>query len=655
MRIKSLRLKNFRQFKGDAAINFSCDTAQNVTIILGDNTFGKTTLLQAFNWCLYGEANLPNEKFLLNYEVAAQMQNGNQELVEVEIILLHDNAEYIINRSQRYFGGNGSPRGEAVPTISVSRKGNDGQTRPIDERKIRELINNILPKDLSTYFFFDTERISTISDRRDIANAVKNFLGLSALENALRHLGDRSKKTTVIGKIYGSMDTDGDAQAQAALNHIQTAQEKRTALEEQLTFCQDEIARFEERKAKVEQILRDNQTTAELQKRKDKLERDIAIDEKNLSNTVDSYFREFSDGALKFFIQPLLGTAEDILHEIKIDDKGVRDITKASIMELIRRGRCICGREICEGNEAHQQLLAEIAFVPPESIGVTVRHYRERLKDFSRNDQIYERLQRLLNDFDSTQGRIQDAQDELDELRKKISGKENMDRYERELSSIRRRLHELQNRKDEINREDGRLAAEIGHQQKIYDSLTSRSAKNREAQKFLNYAEELKEWLEPTCRKKENDIRQTLETEVNKIFDEMYHGHRRVEIDEQYRVELITTVEGTEILSGESEGANRVKNFAFIAGLVDLAKKQILRELGLSSEAYPLVMDAPFSNADEKHTANISRALPKIAEQIVMFVMRKDWQFAKPVMNQRVGKKYLLNKISETFTKIEEA
>jgi DNA sulfur modification protein DndD len=35
--------------------------------------------------------------------------------------------------------------------------------------------------------------------------------------------------------------------------------------------------------------------------------------------------------------------------------------------------------------------------------------------------------------------------------------------------------------------------------------------------------------------------------------------------------------------------------------------------------------------------------------------MQKDWNYAEPVMNQRVGKKYLLNKFSETFTKIEEA
>ena len=110
--------------------------------------------------------------------------------------------------------------------------------------------------------------------------------------------------------------------------------------------------------------------------------------------------------------------------------------------------------------------------------------------------------------------------------------------------------------------------------------------------------------------------------------------------------------------TGDSEGLLRVKNFAFIAGLVALAKEKIVTDIGestvdLSSEPYPLVMDAPFSNADENHTKNISRILPEVAEQVIMFVMRKDWNYAEKVMNDKVGAMYKLKKISETNTKLE--
>lgn len=88
-----------------------------------------------------------------------------------------------------------------------------------------------------------------------------------------------------------------------------------------------------------------------------------------------------------------------------------------------------------------------------------------------------------------------------------------------------------------------------------------------------------------------------------------------------------------------------------------LAKGKIVTDssengINLSSEPYPLVMDAPFSNADETHTANISKVLPEIAEQVIMFVMQKDWNYAEPVMNDRVGQRYHLDKVSETFTRL---
>ena len=65
-------------------------------------------------------------------------------------------------------------------------------------------------------------------------------------------------------------------------------------------------------------------------------------------------------------------------------------------------------------------------------------------------------------------------------------------------------------------------------------------------------------------------------------------------------------------------------------------------------------MDAPFSNADETHVKNIAKLVPEVAEQVLIFVMEKDWQHAKIVMGDKVNKKYYLDKQSETITFIKE-
>lgn len=57
MKIRSIKLHNFMRYKGDNELFFSTDNEKNVTVVLGDNTFGKTTLAQGFRWALYEKLN----------------------------------------------------------------------------------------------------------------------------------------------------------------------------------------------------------------------------------------------------------------------------------------------------------------------------------------------------------------------------------------------------------------------------------------------------------------------------------------------------------------------------------------------------------------------------------------------------------------------
>ena len=660
MLIKSLKMQNFRQFKGNTAVDFSCDPNQNVTIILGDNTFGKTTLLQAFNWCFYEIVMFDNNPdFLLNLEVANDMTNGDTVTVSVEICVIHNSVEYVISRSQQYVCANNKVSGAKKSQVKVSYKQPDGQTESVRALEVQNVIENILPKDLSTYFFFDTERVRSISTRKDVSDAVKGLLGLSIMDSAIKHIGTKGNKKTVLGKLYGAMDTDGDKRARDALDMIQSSEAKREAIKDQLETCASQIKQYEARKGQLDDILRDNQTTSTLQKKKEDLERRISTERSSLESTTGLFFKEFSKGSLQMFAQPLLGRASDFLAATKIDDKGIRDLTAPTILELIKRGRCICGAEICEGNDAYRHLMEELNYVPPESIGNTVRHYREKLSSFSKNaDHIYDSLTSRYQEIYRSKARIQEWEDELADISIQIRGKENMKQYETELLDVKKRLRELSDKKERLIRDDATLKNDIERYKKVYDSLVAVSDKNKETMLFIQYAEEILDWLSSTYKEKEAFIREALETKVNHIFEQMYHGHRRVSIDQRYQVTLLTTIEDKEVAAGESEGSNRVKSFAFIAGLVALAKEKLIATAGeegfnLSSEPYPLVMDAPFSNADETHTANISKVLPEIAEQVIMFVMQKDWRYAEPVMASRVGKQYTLKKHSETYTVLE--
>lgn len=101
MLLKSLKLKDFRQFKGEQEITFSTDPVRNVTVIMGENGSGKTTLAQAFTWCLYGDTDF-DDKSMLCKATAQSMLPGNEEKVRVELALQHNNIEYLCIREQLY-------------------------------------------------------------------------------------------------------------------------------------------------------------------------------------------------------------------------------------------------------------------------------------------------------------------------------------------------------------------------------------------------------------------------------------------------------------------------------------------------------------------------------------------------------------------------
>lgn len=418
-------------------------------------------------------------------------------------------------------------------------------------------------------------------------------------------------------------------------------------------------------KEKIAEILRDNKNTAELQRQKQSLEGTLEIEKKELEDANKSFLKFFSSNAVSYFALPLEEQAKELLVNANVDDRGIRDMTEASIRDIIKRGRCICGAHIVEpengnlGNDAYRHIIDELNYVLPSHLGTAIMSFKDLMESDSRNmAQYYQTIEQMYKNIQKHRDTIAKVEDDIARIEASIFGKENMSSYEADMNRIKADIKRMNDKKERCNREIGACESAIDSAQKVYDGLVSASDRNKRLIIYLAYAEKICQWIDETYAEKELEMRSRLQEKVNNIFSRMYHGQRRVQIDNQYHVTLFAQMNGKEVITGESEGLKRVKNFAFIAGLVDLAKEKA--SLGKNSEAitwdneaYPLVMDAPFSNADETHIKNISGVLPEVANQVIMFVMEKDWQYAQSVMNVRVGKYCTLKKFSESYTEIE--
>lgn len=664
MLLKYIKLKNFRQYKGEQIIEFSTDKTRNITVILGDNTSGKTTFVQSFNWILYGGVEFQT-KSLLNMDIATSMKSGDVENVVGEVVFEHEGLEYKLTRTESYMKRNNNlvatPRGVKLTTFN-----NAGHIKPIDEDEITEVINSILPKNLSSYFFFDGEKIEKISEKKDVGEAVKNLLGLQAIEAASKHLNPINK-SSVVSKFRNAIQTNADTDYKNAKSTYEVRNEEKLRLEQERIILDDEIQECEKKIDEVKAELVIFRGVEEDQKKQKKAKDNKERSEGALARNSDMYKARISEDLGAFLMQALNKKALNIVANSNCVDEGVPNLTNKSIEFLLKRGICICGEKLEPGTECYKHILKEQSLVPPQSLGTTVRDFKKDVKAYEKKAvSFYESVRHYYSEITQIKKDIISYQNEIDKLEEKIIDADKGSRLARQLNELKITQARKQGQRDQKISRIAVCTAEINKANEIMKKHIGASQQNKQVQIYLNYAEALYSYLVDDYESKEKDLREKLNVSVNMIFSDMYHGKRSVHIKENYTVELLAQNEFFDIQGlklDESRGLETVKNFAFIAGILKLAKEKLAikdlrlfddeEDISIEEIVYPLVMDAPFSNADEKHVSKISSVLPNIADQIIMVVMEKDWKYAEATISDKVGKQYRIAKRSETESYIK--
>ena len=640
MLIKKLELENFRQYIGNQTIEFSTDREKNVTVLIGVNTSGKTTLVRAFEWVLYG-TNEFDDKNLLNKNVAENMQVGETKAVKGALTIEHEseNGEtvtYVIERKQIYTCTGTSVRAN-VSEAKISYLQPDGQTKTKLDTDFYMNVERILPRRLANYFFFGGERVGNIATKSDIEESVQGLMGLDVLKNAMSHL------KTVINKLKKSLDFSGDSRAIDTQNKLNGALARKQECENELNTVTEQLEYYQSEKEKYAALLRANEETAAAQKRREQLDNIIKSLEERIARDKKDLVSAFSRNSFAFFSLPILKKTVEMLNNSEDETESVPEMTAASIDYILKRGVCICGTCISEGSAAEKHLLCEKAKQPPESIGSLVRRYREQAMDYiSSSDNYYEAIESRIATLRADQRELGLRIDERASLDESLKGAKDVATLEQQYQIAERRVREFDKRKESLLETIGSCKRDISNYEKALETLTKANQKNARISLNIDYAQAVLDWVSEAYYSREGIVRGRLEEKVNANFGMMYHGSRTVTIDDKYRVKYI------DVTTEESDGLKAVKSFAFVSGLVDLAKEALnsdsSKEANTTPQYYPLVMDAPFSNVDEIHIKNISAILSRSAEQVIIAVMQKDWEPAAEIMAPLVGRSYRIEK-----------
>lgn len=655
MLLKSVSYKDFRCFKGDLKIDLTCDSNKNIIVILGDNTHGKSTIVQSFAWCFYGLPNFQNPE-IYNRSIAETLPTYGKTIPSVEVVFEHENIQYTARRSQEFIRTNdGKIIGQPTKFSMTFIEPGSGQTKPCGtlSNELAKAINSIIPKDLAQYFFFAGEKDNELTTT-SLSSAVRNLLGIEALVKMREHMRGKTinvSSRSVLG-YYEEKQVDSDnVSAKREWDRKVVAETKIAELDERLAEITEQIKGYEEKIKTINEILRNAAPTKLLQQQRDRIARDLKWETDRLEKAYTSFLSDFNDRAVDLFTLPLLSAAKNKLNQMDLSDKGIVGLEVAAIKELLTRGVCLCGTDLKEGTLAYKNVEKYIDILPPKSVGVLVRQLQDTMAQSEYNARGY--VAQSISSYKEIQFSIQkihdlerEEQEALEELRK--IGTVDTKQHEEDLRVYSNRLNGL---RDEERRKIAERQTQISARDTAsnnYNMYISKSKKNEEYALYYAYAQKIYEWLSEEYDVKEKEVRHLLENAVTTIFNNIYSGNRKVTIDENYRISINPPA--------DTGGVKAIQYFSYVGGLVQVAR-QVMKERKqdeLYGEDYPLVLDAAFSHTDTNHTKAIAVELSKVTGQLIFAVMDKDWAHVGDKIDTRIAKTYKLVKLSESEVTIEE-
>lgn len=237
MKLKSLKLENFRQHE-ESFIEFS----DGITIINGSNGAGKSTILEAITWAIYGTDAARGNKDSIKFNKAKARAK-----VRVELAFALDNEifriERFLDKAELYLGENGAPIVTTQQEVTKYLTDKLGMTKD-------EFFNTYFTGQKELNFLGNQKPL----ERRKFISKVLNYEKIREIQEQIR-TDKNSISNEIIGLKQGITDLDS-VKEEKKLAESELAEVKKLLESKQKEFnkCADEISKIEPEWEKIKEI-----------------------------------------------------------------------------------------------------------------------------------------------------------------------------------------------------------------------------------------------------------------------------------------------------------------------------------------------------------------------------------------------------------------
>ena len=658
MRLENVQISNFRLLE-DVSIRFSVDSQRPLTVIRAENGSGKTSILYALRWAMYGNGGIPDGMRL----TSTAMPTGKPVSVQVSVVFVETD---IFSREQSRY--------RLIRTCTETPHEGDRFSRAADNQRLLKLtesgevdilsgmsgqISVTLPEHLADVFFTNGDDVQRFiaggqSGQRErqekVHESIRHLLGLESVE--------RVEKLARYAQQYFKRElaSSGGEELEALEDERERLEDEIETKNQTLAIEIDNQGRLEEQIQRDERMLDKIKGVGDLeqiQSRIHSLESDLdGLDHQETEIRKQMKGILQSEGVTRVLIDEHLQKGIAILDELA-DRKVLPGSSIEILVDRLSMGVCICGESLIAGASRHnhiKQLIEEQRQVAPRLQRLTElwhharnseNQYRsERARGFGVNDRANDLSEQLIECIDLRKRKVADLRVEEDR-RSQID--------ESRVQELTERINSNHSKLGRFNHNIGSIESVI---QGLKDSLKSADEAYAEAEKTakLNETAQVRSAVSSDLHTLTNSILTTLKTDyvhqvsdrMNDLFMEIVGAVRdsgsaiftgaHVE-DQNYDI-IIDSVDGRTLdADTELNGASqRALTLAFIWSLMEVTQREAPRiidtPLGMTSGAVKRRMVDLLTEPIEEN------GLPY---QTILFMTRSEIRDVEDLISDRSG------------------
>lgn len=665
MIIEKLELENFGPFFGHAEIKLGGDS-RPIVVVHGDNMAGKTSILNAIRWALYGVARdrLKNEmptRKLINRDAWDEGQYRVSVRLHITTGGGTEQSKFILRRQKRARRPDQEPLSEDQfeEYLDIDHDGN-----VVHASEFSDIVAELLPEGIARFFLFDGELLEEYEElvreggdkgAAAVKDSIEMILGVPAATKArddfqmlsnevAKKLRNEARHNEVLKEANDRADKLEVERAEIKQD-LQVLQQQRKEANLELVGLEDilkESGRLREDAGKLKEMLEHLVEFDNDAKRKREERRQKASD----------LWRDALAPTLRHRVARLStqrDEAYETLSRLRQTETRLHQLEKSGGQDTCPEcGQALPAEALEKVRAEARELQSTIGDLRDSADENRLKHLTavtERLREIAPAN-VAQIIDSLEADLKRIATRTYKTEQEIRKLKERLKDQD----PDKALEYEQQRKHYLR-LVEELKVKIGVLEERFEDKNRQLDAATRLIQQHqvpalRTLGRQLTLVNDVESIIDASVDDLIRELRARVESEATEIFkqlttDPAYSGLR---INDRYGLTIIDS-QGRDV-EVRSAGAEQVVALSLIGALNRLAVKR-----------GPVIMDTPFGRLDPRHRARILKFIPSLADQVVLLVHEGEVDSKKDLdpIAPRIARKYEILHPTSTRSEIVAA